>query len=67
MTDQLVAIKIEIDPMRVAAPLRTAQHMPIETTSLRDIAHLHGNVERCQTCTLVLISPMERLFIVNAA
>src|ERR1700730_3461711 len=51
MTDELVAVKIEIDPLCIAAALRAAEYSSIEVTSLRNIAHLHGDMKRRQTRT----------------
>src|ERR1039458_2427066 len=48
VTDELVSIEIEINPARIAAALGTTEDILVETARLGDVAHLHGDVERCQ-------------------
>jgi hypothetical protein len=45
MTDQLMAIEIEVDPMAAAAPFRAIHQGAIELARLADIADLNGQVK----------------------
>jgi hypothetical protein len=47
MADKLMAVEIEVDPLRAAAPFAATENLPIETARFGDVAHLNGNVEWC--------------------
>jgi hypothetical protein len=48
MADELMPVEIEVYPMRGAAALAAAEYIAVETARLVDVAHLHGDMERCQ-------------------
>jgi len=48
VADELMTVKIEVHPMRGAAAFRTPEGLLVEATSFVDIAHLYGDVKRCQ-------------------
>ena len=48
MADELMPVKVEVDPRGVAASLGTSQQLSIEATAFGDVADLNGNVARCQ-------------------
>jgi hypothetical protein len=49
MTNQLMAVKVEIYPLRVAATFGAPKDCLIEASRLIDISHLQSNVKRRQT------------------
>jgi len=48
MTDELIAVEIEVHPMRGCWALAAAEDASIEATRFVDVAHLDGNVKWCQ-------------------
>ncbi len=45
MYDQLMSIQVEINPISIAAPFRTAQTNPIETSCFLNVSHLNGKMK----------------------
>jgi hypothetical protein len=41
-----VAVEIEVDPFRGAAPLGTAEHVAVEMPRFLEVADLHRHVKR---------------------
>ncbi|GKT15378.1 hypothetical protein AVHY2522_07935 [Acidovorax sp. SUPP2522] len=44
--DDLMAVEVEIDPLRSASAFRTAQKLPVESAGLRDVADGKSKMER---------------------
>jgi hypothetical protein len=47
MADELMAVEIEVNPLRAAAALAATENFSVETARFGNVAHLNGNVEWC--------------------
>jgi hypothetical protein len=47
MADELMAVEIEVDPLRAAAAFAAAKNIAVESARFSDVAHLNGNMEWC--------------------
>jgi hypothetical protein len=47
MADELMAVEIEIDPLRATAAFAATENIAVESARFADIAHLNGDVEWC--------------------
>jgi hypothetical protein len=47
MADELMAIEIEVDPLRAAAAFPATENVAVESAGFGDVAYLKGNVEGC--------------------
>src|ERR1700679_212736 len=48
MADELMAVKIEVHPVSGTAAFGAPQNVLVEAAGFVDVAHLDGNVKRCQ-------------------
>src|ERR1700759_1174633 len=48
MTYELMSVQVEINPVTRAAAFRATQDVAVEIPRFCDVAHLNGNVKRCQ-------------------
>jgi len=63
MTNQLMAVQIEIDPLRITAAFRASKDCLVEISRLIDIAHLQSHMKRRQTHRFVSALIIARLSI----
>jgi hypothetical protein len=46
VTDELMSVEVEIDPVRGAAPLSATEHLAIESARFGDVPYLDGHMKR---------------------